>query len=259
MIRDVLLNLSIASAATGISKTISGPLELWRIQRQQSFIPNSTLKDVIKMENIRYLWKGNLSNVVKGVPQYSINWALFQKINEKIDNNLISGVFAGGISIGIIYPLETTRTYLSLQTNKNKYKGICDCLKRAPKSHLYKGFTMSVMGAGAFSGWLYKFRGMLNENYPQFSHINSGIASIGALCITYPTDLMRRRLQLQQFDKSVPIYNNNRDVVKKIIKNEGIRGFYKGIHANFVKSFFHWNIHFYILESLNKLIKGDDI
>ena len=117
MLSDILLDLSIASAATGVSKTMSGPLELWRIQRQQSFIPNSTLKDVVKMENIRYLWKGNLSNVVKGIPQYSLNWALFQKINEKIDNNLISGVFAGGISIGIIYPLETTRTYLSLQTS----------------------------------------------------------------------------------------------------------------------------------------------
>ncbi len=251
---DILKDLSIASVAIGVAKTVTGPLELWKLQRQQSFIPNSTLRDVLKKENIRYLWKGNLSNVVKGIPQYSLNWALFQKLNEKIDNPLVSGVLAGGTAIGVIYPLETTKTYLSLQTNKNKYKGICDCIMRAPKNQLYQGFTMSVMGAGAFSGLLYQFRSILNDNFPG-SPINGGIASIGAICITYPTDLMRRRLQLQKFDKSVPKYNNNRDIIKQIKMQEGISGFYKGIHANFVKSFCVWSIHFHILDYLNKLIK----
>lgn len=255
MIRDILENFTIAALSAGISKTTSAPFELWRIQRQNHFIPNSTIRDVIKKESIRYLWKGNAVNVIKGVPQYSLNWVLFKRFNEEIDNKLISGVLSGGISIGLIYPLETTRTYLSLQTNKNKYNGMYDCLKKTPVRNLYKGFSMSLIGFGTFSGWLFQFQSLLNDNYPQLSPINGGIASILALSISYPTDLMRRRLQLQQFDKSVPIYNNNRDVIKKIKMNEGIRGFYKGIHANFVKSFFQWSVHFHILEYLNKLIK----
>ena len=35
------------------SKTASAPVELWRIQRQNPFIPNTTLRDVIKKEGIR--------------------------------------------------------------------------------------------------------------------------------------------------------------------------------------------------------------
>ena len=114
---------------------------------------------------------------------------------------------------------------------------------------------MSLIGFGSFTGWLFYLQSKLNENYPNLAPINGGLASVGALSFSYPTDLMRRRLQLQEFDKSVPIYKNNRDVIKQIKHNEGIRGFYRGIHANLIKSFVQWSVHFYILETLNKLIK----
>ena len=125
-------NFFVSSIASIISKTSSAPIELWRIQRQNPFIPHSTLNDVIKKEGIRYLWKGNAINLLKGIPQYSINYALFKKLDNTIDNKLVSGIVSGSCSIGIIYPLETTRSYLSLQTNKNKYSGILDVLKKHP-------------------------------------------------------------------------------------------------------------------------------
>ena len=252
---DSLANFAMAGTSMAVAKTVGGPLELWRVQRQQSFIPNSTLKGVLKKESIRHLWKGNGVNIIKGVPQYALNYAIFKTINEEIENKYISGILSGAISMGFIYPLETTKTYLSLQTNKNKYKGIYDCLKLTPNRNLYRGISMGLLEAGAFSGLLFPFQSILSEKYPQLSPISGGLASIGALCITYPIDLMKRRLQLQNFDKSVPIYRNNRDIIKKIKMQEGVRGFYKGIHANFVKSFFQWSIHFHVLEYLNKLIK----
>ena len=125
-------NFFVSSIASIISKISSAPIELWRIQRQNPFIPHSTLNDVIKKEGIRYLWKGNAINLLKGIPQYSINYALFKKLDNTIDNKLVSGIVSGSCSIGIIYPLETTRSYLSLQTNKNKYSGILDVLKKYP-------------------------------------------------------------------------------------------------------------------------------
>ena len=38
----------VSSIASIFSKTSSAPIELWRIQRQNPFIPHSTLKDVVK-------------------------------------------------------------------------------------------------------------------------------------------------------------------------------------------------------------------
>ena len=77
-----------------------------------------------------------------------------------------------------------------------------------------------------------------------------------ALSVTYPTDLIRRRLQLQGYDKSVPVYNNSLDCIRKIYKNEGgIPAFYRGLHANYAKSFAHWSIYFYIINNFNARVK----
>ena len=74
-----------------------------------------------------------------------------------------------------------------------------------------------------------------------------------ALTFSYPTDLIRRRLQLQKFDKTVPKYNGPIHCVKKIINTEGIPGLYRGLHANYIKSFVQWSIHFYLIDLFNEL------
>ena len=81
------------------------------------------------------------------------------------------------------------------------------------------------------------------------------MASIGALTISYPTDLIRRRLQLQNFDTNVPKYNGNIDAIKKIWKQERWIGFYRGLLPNYLKNFTQWSIHFYILQNFHSFIE----
>ena len=85
----------------------------------------------------------NTGNFIDGMPEY-----------EHI-SNFLGGCIAGSISILSTYPLETTRTYLSLQTNKNKYKGIFDALRKIPIRQLYQGSQCSLLGFGGFSGLQY--------------------------------------------------------------------------------------------------------
>ena len=109
---------------------------------------------------------------------------------------------------------------------------------------------MSLLGFGTFSGCLFYFQDKIKKKYPELTPISGGLASTCALTISYPTDLLRRRLQLQSFDKSVPIYHNKSDMLKKIYKSEGIHGFYRGLLPNYCKSLFngaytfmHYKIH----------------
>ena len=250
MPNDILDNFAKGIFSSGVSKTLSAPLELWRIQRQNPFIPNATLRDVVKKEGIRYLWKGNSANLIKGTPQYGLNYMFFQEINKSIENKLLAGTASGCLSMSLIYPLDTTRSYLSLQTNKNKYRGIYQVLKNTPIKQLYGGLPLSIVGFGAFSGCLFYFQDIIQRKNTFLPFFNGGFASIVALSITYPTDLARRRLQLQGYDKSVPVYNNTIDCFRKIYKSEGIKGFYRGLHANYVKSFAHWSVYFYILDKM---------
>ena len=71
----------ISGAVAGVvSRTMVAPIELYRVQRQNPFVPNSTIRNVMKKEGIRHLWKGNGTNCIRIVPQLSINWALYQKL-----------------------------------------------------------------------------------------------------------------------------------------------------------------------------------
>jgi len=254
-----------------VSRSAVAPIELNRIQRQNYFIPNATLTDVYKKEGIRFFWKGNGTNCVRVFPQLAINYSIFRSVKpfiyEKVKNdnysNFFSGCVAGGISILATYPLETTRTYLSLQTNKNKFNGIIDALRKIPIRQLYQGSKMSLLGFGGFSGLqytsFYYINSIVKDTMFETRLVSGAIAGIFSVSITYPTDLIRRRLQLQGFDNSVPQYTGILDCCRKIFKTEGIIGFYRGITATWLKTGPAVAIQFWTIGKLNKLLKKDDV
>ena len=252
-----------------ISRTCVAPIELNRIQKQNYFIPNSTLTDVYKKEGLRFFWKGNGVNCIRIFPQIAINYSVFRKTkkilkNKQFDDNFInfaSGCSAGCISMIATYPLETTRTYLSLQTNKNKYNGILDALRKIPLRQLYQGSKMSLFGFGGYSGIQYSsyfyFNSLIKDTYFDSKLIGGGLAGLFSVTITYPTDLVRRRLQLQGFDSSVPKYNGILDSIRKIFKYEGFFGFYRGLSMTYIKTGPAVAIQFWSIENLNKIINNE--
>ena len=267
----MITDLLIGGIGGIVSRSAVAPVELTRLQMQNRFIPNSTLKDVYTKEGIRYFWKGNGTNCVRVFPQLSINYAVFRKTKKHAEKyiqnhnilNFSSGGVSGFTSMIITYPLETTRTYLSLQTNKSKYKGIFDALRKIPTKQLYQGCKMSMYGFGAFSGIQYTsyyYINRITKDTKFDSKLFAGaFAGTFTISITYPTDLIRRRLQLQGFDKSVPKYDGIFDCCKKIFKHDGIKGFYRGLSATYVKTGPAVAIQFWTIETLNKYFKNQDI
>ena len=69
----MITDLLIGGIGGIVSRSAVAPVELTRLQMQNRFIPNSTLKDVYTKEGIRYFWKGNGTNCVRVFPQLSIN------------------------------------------------------------------------------------------------------------------------------------------------------------------------------------------
>ena len=74
----MLIDLFIGGMGGIVSRTAVAPIELSRIQRQNHFIPNSTLTDVYKKEGLRYFWKGNGTNCVRIFPQLAVNYSIFR-------------------------------------------------------------------------------------------------------------------------------------------------------------------------------------
>jgi len=267
----MLVDLFVGGFSGVISRTLTAPLELYKIQRQNPFLPNSTLKDVFKKEGVRHLWKGNGVNCTRVFPQSAINYGVFefckQNIFNSIENekfkNFLSGSVGGSISMICIYPLETIRSRLSLQTQKSHYGGFIDAYSTIPTRDLFKGLRMSVLGFGPFTAlsftgyFTYKQALETNTNWNKdvINVISGGTSGITAVSMTYPTDLIRRRLQLQNFDKSVPKYTGIMDCIRKIISTEGVPGLYKGLLATYIKLFPTIGFQFLAMERLKLLLK----
>ena len=96
----MFIDALIGGIGGAVSRTAVAPIELFRIQRQNHFIPNSTLRDVCKKESFRYLWKGNGTNCIRIFPQLAVNYAVFRKTKDINDicfknknvSNFVSGV-----------------------------------------------------------------------------------------------------------------------------------------------------------------------
>lgn len=266
-----ITNFLIGGFSAAFSRTCVAPAELFRLQRQNSFIPDSTLRDVIRKEGVRYLWKGNLINCTRAFPQFATNLLVYDAIYDSIpfQNNHVkrfaAGVFSGSVAMTVIYPLETLKSHFALQTNKNHYSSMLDAFKKLDGRALYQGLTMSVIGFGLYSAinmstypffknTIRKLTGESNDTIIN-KLVSGGLCGCAAITVTYPTDLMRRRLQLQGFDPSVPNYRGNLDCLVKIIRSEGVRGLYRGLYANYYKTFPAFGIQFWCMDTLSKKLK----
>ena len=263
-----MTDLFIGGAAGAISRTVTAPLELYKIQSQNRYMPYSTMKDTLRKEGLRGLWKGNLINCLRVSPQMAVTFSVFNFAQQNIFsllptkyqhyNNFLSGAVGGAVSMTTIYPLENIRSRLTLQTNNSHYNGILDVLKRTSIRELYAGLRMSIIGFAPYTalsfGFYHWFKDMFSNAYKwtgSTAHLMSGgLSGLVAVTIVYPTDLIRRRLQLQGFDPSVPKYDGIIDSIRKIYACERIPGFYRGLTANYIKLFPTISIQFWTLEYL---------
>ena len=261
------LDYIIGGIAGCTSRTATAPLELYKLQAQNRYIPHSTINAVLKKESFLHLWKGNGANCIRLFPQHAISYGIFNSSKNYLQNytdnkniiNFISGLLGGITAMTSIYPLETIRSRLSLQTCNSHYYGITDCFKKMGWREMYQGLGTSMMGFAPYTAlsfmffFQYKKHIYLEENIKKL--VCGGLSGISAVTITYPTDLIRRRLQLQGFDKSVPKYNGIRDCIKKILRRDGIRGLYRGLGACYIKLFPTVGIQFWTIEKCNDLLK----
>ena len=256
-------NFLIGGLGAVIARPLTAPIKLYRIQRQNYFIPNSKLTKVIEKEGIRYLWKGNGVNCIRIFPQMSINWGIFKYLDNNINienkktKHLLSAYLSGSISMVVIYPLETIRSRLSLQTNHNYYNGIIHAIRKIPIKQLYGGLNMSIFGYAPFNAISFTSYHYYKDNIIDNKLLAGGFSGITALSITYPSDLIRRRLQLQNFDSTVPKYNGIIDCFKKIIKTDGIIGLYRGLTVSYIKCFPTLAIQFWSIDLLTNILKRE--
>merc|ERR1712020_750941 len=138
-------NFMLAGVAAGVSKTVAAPIERVKllVQNQDEMIKQGRLdkpytgvldctKRVLATEGIVPFWRGNLANVLRYFPPQALNFAFKDTIKAlfktgkdapqyvKFGTNMLSGGFAGSLSLTVVYSLDYARTRLA---NDAKGKG----------------------------------------------------------------------------------------------------------------------------------------
>jgi len=277
----VLKHLLAGGVAGAVSRTAVSPLErvkiLLQLQRGSEvrytgFL--NALKTVYKEEGFRGLLKGNGTNVIRIFPYSAVQFAAYERYKKlyKVDKDsgpfrfLSAGASAGITSVVATYPLDLIRTRLS-SSEGNRYKGIWFALVTIWRQEgvlaLYKGITATVLGIAPYVGLNFTTYELLKRVFikqqtlpPPVIHLTCGaVAGAVSQTVTYPLDVLRRRMQMQAFGEH-PAYGTSWNCMSQTFKNEGVRGFYKGMLPNYLKVVPSISITFLVYEWTKRVING---
>jgi len=207
------------------------------------------------------LWRGNVANCIRYVPTAACNLMfkdtfkrMFPVYNKDTDfaafamTQIASGSFAGAVTNTIVYPLIYVRTALGADIGKVKqFNGVADCLVKTVRTNgfvsLYNGIGPSTCGIVVYRGTQFGLQDIIKAFNPyqkDFTFIGvlskfivAQIAVAASGVVSYPFDTVQRRLQNEATKpKDQQYYNGMADCFKKILAQEGPKGFFKGVVAN---------------------------
>jgi len=265
-------NFALSGVAAICSKTAAAPIERVKllIQNQDEMLKQGRLDKAYggivecttrtyRTEGALSFWRGNLANCIRYFPTQALNFAFKDKIKaafatpkdatqvKKFTNNILSGGFAGTLSLMFVYSLDFARTKLANDAKGKdggrQYNGLVDVYRQTLKSDgiggLYRGFAISAVGIFIYRGLYF---GLYDSLKPILLPADAGflmsfalgyaitvLASLGS----YPIDTIRRRMMMTS--GTGVHYKSSMDAGVQILKNEGIKSFFKGAGANVLR------------------------
>ncbi|KAK9283054.1 hypothetical protein L1049_011282 [Liquidambar formosana] len=239
---------------------------------------------IVSEEGFRAFWKGNLVMIAHRLPYSSVNFYAYERykkllqripglesdkgnVSAKLCVHFLGGGLAGITAASATYPLDLVRTRLAAQTNVIYYRGIWHALRIISREEgilgLYKGLGATLLGVGpslAISFSVYDtLRSSWQSQRPHDSPVLVSLAcgsvsGIASSTVTFPLDLVRRRMQLEGAGGRARIYTTGLfGTFGHIFRNEGVLGLYRGILPEYYKVVPGVGICFMVYETLKML------
>lgn len=180
---------------------------------------------------------------------------------------LTAGALAGVCSVVATYPLDLVRSRLSIisasignsatmQTSgasaallAQRELGVVGMTMKVFREEgglrgLYRGIGPTAAGVAPYVGLNFTFYELFKVYFtppdrpPSTWRKLSCGATAGAISqtLTYPLDVLRRKMQVTGMTDKVDFkYNNSFDAIRLIVRSEGVRGLYTGLTVNLLK------------------------
>ncbi|XP_047482016.1 mitochondrial folate transporter/carrier-like [Penaeus chinensis] len=224
------------------------------------------LGQILRHEGIKGLYRGVTPNVWGAGSAWGLYFLFynmikswFQSGNSKVhigpSLHMVAAAEAGILTLVMTNPIWVVKTRLCLQytdgtgkvlAESHRYNGMVDAFVKTYKYEgvrgLYKGFVPGVFGVshGALQFMAYEeMKAKYNRyrNLPIDAKLTTleylGFASLSKLfaaVTTYPYQVLRARMQDQHAH-----YDNLRHCIKETWRQNGVRGYYKGLLPNILR------------------------
>ena len=189
---------------------------------------------------------------------------------QKLSVNFVSAAAAGIISATLTNPLWLIKTRLQLQADSTpskspRYTGVVHCARCIIRDEgavgLFRGLLpgLLLVSHGAVQFMAYEeLKSMWGDN--EARPLNSGhylilgaTSKVIASVTTYPFQVIRTRLQMQQTATTAQLYAGVAATTRQIAQHEGVAGFYKGLVPNLIRVVPSSAITLSVYEGLSKL------
>ena len=265
-----------------IARTASAPLDriklLFQVQAMKSSGIEGTaytgvgqaFAKIYREEGILSFWKGNGVNVIRVAPyaaaQLTSNDFYKSKLQDAdgklgVKERLLAGAMAGMTGTAITHPLDTIRLRLALPNHP--YKGMMNAFSVVYRTEgvraLYKGLIPTLAGIAPYAACNFASYDVAKKMYygdgsnikqdPMANLVIGGASGTFSATVGYPLDTIRRRMQMKG-----KTYNGMADAMLTIMREEGMRGFFRGWTANTMKVVPQNSIRFVSYELLKSLL-----
>jgi solute carrier family 25 (adenine nucleotide translocator) protein 4/5/6/31 len=221
---------------------------------------------IMKNEGALAFWRSNFTNCIRYFPTQALNFSFKGQVKNidalaikktdgyfaKLTKNIIAGGLAGGGSLLFVYSLDYARTRLANDLKAAKkggsgreFTGLFDVYRKTWAAEgirgLYAGFNISFIGIFVYRGLYF---GLYDTIMPLVPPESTNLATrfVVGYCVTvlaglasYPIDTIRRRMMMTAGAEAAHKYKSSMDCASYILRNEGVKSFFKGAGANILR------------------------
>eukprot|EP01132_Coremiostelium_polycephalum_P000472 gene472-598_t len=176
----------------------------------------------------------------------------------------IAGFISGAACLFTGHPFDTIRVRVQTSTEP---VGIIDCFTKTIRNEgftaLYKGVTSPLFGMMLENSILFIGYGQMKQllqsdpniplTIPQYSICGAGAGFLASFVLT-PVELIKCRLQIQTTGEKK--YNGSFDCMVKILKENGVKGLYKGYVPTLSREVVGNMTFFSVYESMKKYFRS---
>ncbi|XP_064415698.1 mitochondrial adenyl nucleotide antiporter SLC25A23 [Latimeria chalumnae] len=192
------------------------------------------------MEEIVHYWKHSIVLDIGECLTVPDEFSVKEKETGMWWKQLIAGGMAGAVSRTGTAPLDRLKVFMQVHSSKSNHinvmKGLKGMIAEGKLRSLWRGNGINVLKIGpesaikfmAYEQLKRSIRGQQETLNVQKRFVAGSMAGAIAQTIIYPMEVLKTRLTLRKTSQ----YSSIADCAQKILKNEGVRAFYKGYLPN---------------------------